>query len=68
VGSNSVIPAVIERVDLTTGRRTVVKRIVPPDLTGVLGISSAVLTDDASVYVYAYREQRSSLFLIDGAR
>jgi eukaryotic-like serine/threonine-protein kinase len=68
VGDGTVIPAVIERVDLATGRRTVVKRIVPPDLTGVLGISSAVLNNDASVYVYAYREHRSSLFLLNGAR
>ncbi len=62
------LPALVERVDLATGRRALVKRLVPQDLTGVLGITGAVLTEDASAYVYSYRQQRSSLFLVDGAR
>jgi hypothetical protein len=34
----------------------------------VLEISSVVLKDDASAYAYAYEQQRSSLFLINGAK
>ncbi len=66
--SGSTLPALVERVDLATGRRSVVIRLVPSDLTGVLDISSVVLKDDASAYAYAYEQQRSSLFLITGAR
>jgi Tol biopolymer transport system component len=68
VFSGSALPAPVERVDLATGRRTVVLRLVPPDLTGVLGVSDVKITDGASAYVYAYDQQRSSLFLITGAR
>jgi hypothetical protein len=62
------LPAQVEKVDLATGRRTLVKRLVPPDLTGVLGFNFVAITEDASAYAYAYMQQRSSLFLITGAR
>jgi Tol biopolymer transport system component len=68
VFSSSTLPALVERVDLATGRRTLVKRLVPQDLTGVPGLNRVVMTDDASAYVYAYQQQRSSLFLVNGAR
>jgi Tol biopolymer transport system component len=66
--SGSTLPALVQRVDPVTGRRTIVLRLVPADLTGVLDISSVVLKDDASAYAYAYEQQRSSLFLITGAK
>jgi Tol biopolymer transport system component len=62
------LPAQVEKVDITTGRRTLLKRLVPPDLTGVLGFTGVAISDDASTYAYAFMQQRSSLFLITGAR
>jgi Tol biopolymer transport system component len=62
------LPSLVEKVDIATGRRSVVMRLVPPDLTGVLGINSVAITEAASAYAYAYFQQRSSLFLITGAR
>ncbi len=66
--SRADLPAQVEKVDIATGRRTLVKRLVPPDLTGVLGFNFVAITEDASAYAYAYMQQRSSLFLIEGAR
>jgi Tol biopolymer transport system component len=68
VFSRADLPTQVEKVDIATGRRTLVKRLVPPDLTGVLGFNFVAITEDASAYAYAYMQQRSSLFLITGAR
>jgi Tol biopolymer transport system component len=68
VFSATALPGVIERVDVATGRRSVVKRLVPPDLTGVLKINSVAITEDGSAYAYGFNQHHASLYLVDGAR
>jgi dipeptidyl aminopeptidase/acylaminoacyl peptidase len=68
VFNSAELPGKVEKVDIATGRRTLVKRLVPPDLTGVLGFNRVTITDNASAYAYSYQQHRSSLFLITGAR
>jgi Tol biopolymer transport system component len=62
------VPARLERVDLTTGRRDLVHRLAPPDLAGVLRIQNVTVASDENVYAYSATLRRSDLFLIEGAR
>ena len=68
VTCRSEVPARLERVDLATGRRALVRRIAPPDLAGVLEILSITVADDESAYAYSFFQRRSDLFLVQGAR
>jgi dipeptidyl aminopeptidase/acylaminoacyl peptidase len=64
----SEVPARLERVDLTTGRRDFVRRLAPPDLAGVVRIQNVTVAADEKVYGYSAIQRRSDLFLVEGAR
>jgi dipeptidyl aminopeptidase/acylaminoacyl peptidase len=64
----SEVPGRLERVDLATGRRDLVRRIAPPDLVGALEIFSITVADDESAYAYSFFQRRTDLFLVEGAR
>ena len=64
----SEVPARLERVDLATGRRDLVRRLAPPDLAGVVRIQNATVAGDESVYAYSATLRRADLFLVEGAR
>ncbi len=64
----SEMPSRIDRIDLSTGARTPIHTIVPPDLAGAIGIWDFAITPDGSAYTYTYCRQRSTLFLVEGAR
>jgi Tol biopolymer transport system component len=68
VGTRSEVPARVERLDLATGRRTPVRTIGPPDLTGVAAVSPIVISGDETTYAYSCRRMISHLFLIGGAK
>ncbi len=65
---SSQVPAEIERVDLSTGRRTPVLHLAPADRTGVTQIIDVSLASQASAYAYAYAQNLSQLSLIRGVR
>ena len=58
----------IERVDLQSGKRQVVREIAPPERAGELFLTSASVSDDLKSYAYNFFRMRSILFLVDGAR
>jgi serine/threonine protein kinase/Tol biopolymer transport system component len=68
VFSTSQVPAVIERVDLATGRRTAVLHLAPADRTGVTQIIDVSLASHAAGYAYAYAQNLSQLSLVRGVR
>jgi hypothetical protein len=53
----------IERVDLTTGNRTLFKELAPTDRTGLLSMREVTFTDDQRSYAYTAYYQVSSLFV-----
>jgi hypothetical protein len=60
-------PIRVERVDLATGRRTLVREIRPPDWTGVwLPAGGARVTPDGEGYVYFYYQWLHDLYVADG--
>jgi len=62
------LPYRLERLDLASGRRELVREVAPVDKTGVLYCSEAALTDDARSYAYDYQRMTSQLFVVEGAR
>jgi hypothetical protein len=62
------VPFRLERLDLASGRRILIREVAPADRTGVLYSTGAALTGDAKWYAYAYQRMTSLLFVVEGAR
>jgi len=60
------VPAVIDRLDLTTGHRMFVHRLMPSDAAGVAHIWSENVTPDGRGYAYTYGLYLQDLFLAEG--
>jgi sugar lactone lactonase YvrE len=60
------VPVRLERVDLATGARSLLKELGPPSLGGVTLVAPAEWRDDPRSYVYTYRTDLSKLFVISG--
>jgi hypothetical protein len=61
------VPAVVERVDLATGARTVVGRLAPEGIGGLAMIYVMAWADDGRWYAYNYTSVPSTLFVVSGA-
>ncbi len=59
--------AEVMRVDLTSGRRELFKKIGPPDPAGVVLVDAA-FTPDGKYYAYSYFNALSQLYLVEGLR
>jgi eukaryotic-like serine/threonine-protein kinase len=58
------LPARIERLDVSTGRRTLWKTVSPLDPAGVHGITEIRMTRDARICFYSYIRTFSDLFIV----
>jgi eukaryotic-like serine/threonine-protein kinase len=65
---NSEIPANVERVDVKTGKRDLVRKVGPLDSTGVLNVRAVVLSEDGRAHAYTFRRMVSHLFLVSDAK
>ena len=63
-----VLPTRISEIDLESGRRTLVRELLPLDRVGVYGVVQALITPDRSVYAYGYQRYRSDLYRVTGLR
>jgi hypothetical protein len=61
------VPAIVDRVTLTTGARTTVREIAPADVPAISGISVSDWIADGRWYAYNYTSVTSTLFLVTGA-
>jgi Tol biopolymer transport system component len=62
------LPFRLDRLDLASGRRELLREVAPPDRAGVLQGVMAALTDDTRSYAYQYSRMTSQLFVVEGAR
>jgi serine/threonine protein kinase/Tol biopolymer transport system component len=62
------LPGLINRIELTTGRRTAWKEIVPADAAGVDQIGGIEITADLKSYVYSYGRTLSDLYVVKGVK
>lgn len=60
------LPAEVDRVDVRTGARSLVRRVSPPDPAGVLAVGPVLVSADAQMYVYAYPRYLSTLYIVHG--
>ena len=58
------VPARIERLDLSTGKREPFQTLGPADLTGVLQIGPMAISDDGRTHAYTCRRMSSHLFMV----
>jgi len=61
-------PAMVYRLDITTGHRDLWKAIGPQDPAGVRGVGKVLMTPDAATYVYSYWRSLNELFLAEGIK
>jgi len=66
VRSSSEVPAQIDRVDLTTGARTHLRELMPPDRAGVMMINIGRIINDGQTYAYDYWRQVTKAIVVTG--
>jgi eukaryotic-like serine/threonine-protein kinase len=63
-----LVPAGLDRIDLSSGARTSFKELAPADRAGLvrIAVSGPVLKADGSQYAYSYLKRLSTLFVREG--
>ncbi len=61
-------PTRITRIDVATGKRTLIREITPTNPAGLPGIRSFAMTPDARHLAYNYVRKLSDLYLIEGLK
>ena len=62
------VPALVYRVDLSTGKRELWKELDPPNPAGINFIRAPHISADGKAYAYNYNRVLSELFLVDGVK
>jgi dipeptidyl aminopeptidase/acylaminoacyl peptidase len=62
------IPLRVERIDLESGRRTLIREIAPTDRVGLVRIALSFVSDDERSYAYWTWSWRSTLFTVEWGR
>jgi DNA-binding winged helix-turn-helix (wHTH) protein/Tol biopolymer transport system component len=62
------LPVQIYRIEVSTGRRQFVHKIVPNDLAGIFNIWPVLVTPDGKSYIYSDYRILSDLYLASGLR
>jgi Tol biopolymer transport system component len=68
VRSGTDLPARIDRIDVATGRRTLLAEIGPTDRTGLFSFDPYTVSRDGNQYAYRYWKRLSTLFVVTPAR
>jgi hypothetical protein len=62
------VPAPVWRLDLATGRRDLLWRLIPSDRAGVTRIMKIRVTPAGGSCIYTYRRELSDLYVVEGLR
>ncbi|MDQ6891755.1 MAG: protein kinase [Acidobacteriota bacterium] len=65
---HGMIPVRIDRLDLATGKRSVLREIALADPTGVETIQTTHVSSDGRAYCYSFMRSLSRLYVIEGLR
>ncbi len=68
VGRPFEIPAVVYRLDTSTGHMTLWKKLLPPDPTGIWAVGPIAITPDGKYYAYSFIRNLSKLYLLQPAK
>jgi hypothetical protein len=62
------MPARIFRLDIHTGKRTLVRELEPSQSAGVVSIAPIAMSPDATRFAYSYYQNLSTLYVISGLK
>ena len=62
------MPIRVYRFDPSTGRRELLKEIMPADLAGVFGFNRIFMTPDGKGYAYSVSRVLSDLYVVEGLK
>ncbi len=65
VASFGKVPAMLYKVDLTTGGRTLSREAMPADPSGLINVGPIFVTPDGATTVYSYTRLLSDLYVIE---
>jgi Tol biopolymer transport system component len=68
VSTFAKIPAVLTRIDLATGQRTIWREAMPPDPAGLINVGPIFVTPDGASVVYSFTRLLSDLYIVEPAR
>ena len=60
------LPARIQRVDIATGERVLIRELAPSDPTGVEGVTSVRITRAGDGFGYSYAQRLNDLYVVEG--
>jgi hypothetical protein len=63
-----MMPARVYRVEIESGKRTLIREIMPADPAGVPGIPIVVMTRNAKSYAHARFHPLDELYIAEGLR
>jgi hypothetical protein len=61
-------PLTVSRVDLGTGKRELIRELMPSDAAGVTSVGSVHMLPDQKSYVFGYQRVLSDLHVVDGLK
>jgi len=62
------VPARIERLDIATGRRSLLAELAPDDRVGLFIFYATSISKDGRQYAYGYAKRLSTLFVVTPTR
>jgi Tol biopolymer transport system component len=68
VGQVQQMPIKVFRLDLASGRKELLKEVMPTDPAGIFWPNSIFITPDAKGYVYKLQRHLSDLYLVEGLK
>jgi hypothetical protein len=64
----SELPTRVERLDLATGHRELVRTLRPADASGVTDVGAIRMTPDAKAYAYSFVRNLADLYVVEGLK
>jgi hypothetical protein len=62
------LPLKVSRVDLQTGKRDLVRELMPSDSAGVSSVGPVCILPDQNSYVFGYQRGLSDLHVVQGLK
>ncbi len=62
------VPGRVYRLDIGTGKKELLREVMPADGSGIVDIAPIITTPDGSSYVYGFQRTLSDLYLVEGLK
>ena len=62
------IPAELDRIDVSSGTRTRLREVMPPDRLGIMQLRVSTVSHDGQAYAYFYWRQASRAIVVSGIK